>query len=449
MTYSLFGGPLALAGLALEHEILPSYKYFFSDKFGEAKRLEYLNYIRVENNNSGCKYKVWEFFIKHPVAAHRLLVTADVASRALMTFGCALTVTAAAGTLGLPVAGIIGLNCLVITPLVTKVLQFKWEELRCLDKVLQSIVLLAGGVSQTALFVILPEFDVITCFSLGSWLAANVSGFSNSRPADNEERYWNEVLYFKRKNLELIRNGETYTVLKIAQELDAMLPRILANGNCDESRQVRVKYLRLFVTRTVAEFHTKFTELHNKISDCPYDLERLKEILDELHSLADLEKQLEPLHSRMLDLMPLENDFKKSLEGVKKHFKTEWDLLGMDLQNLKTIYEEKIIKAFFPIITHKMTEYGLSGNKENFELFHDLCSRMQNPFELNSSSVKFYPPSFDLKKLEGKFYSEEKADIPETDRVDGKEAGVPVHQDAPTTCCLIMLYTCICCLLME
>ena len=94
MTYSIFGGALAMTGSALGEKQLRPYQYFFSDQFGGEKRRQFLNYIHTENNGKGCYFKTWEFLINHPVAIQRLLTVTDIASKALVTLGCALTVTA-------------------------------------------------------------------------------------------------------------------------------------------------------------------------------------------------------------------------------------------------------------------------------------------------------------------------------------------------------------------
>jgi len=448
MVYGLFGGPLAGIGYVLESDVIPAYKHFFSDRFGYEKRQEYLNYIRLENSGSGCYCRTWEFFISHPVATYRLLVVGDVASRALITLGCALSVTAAAYVLGLPTAGIIGLNCLVITPLVTKILQFKWDKLRCLDQVMRGIVLVAGLVSQCSSALFSPDAGLLHYLSVLPWILPGIDHNTSSYEA---EHAWNEILFYKSKNKEFIDNSESYTAQNASDEIEALQARVNEHGECEESRKVMAKFSRLFITRTVADFHSKFIGLQEKIRNCPQDdLDALNEILDEVASLGDMKSQLELLVVKMHQIMRYENK-KNSHENIKMQFKAEWAQITKDTHGLQSIFQQRIIDAFFPQMNEKLKKAGIDGQKELFEKLYNVCARIQNPFELNPSNVNLVAPLFDLEKKAGLFATGMWSihEDPVREEAGRGTVSVPQHQDAATTCGLIMLYTCICCMLCE
>ena len=62
-------------------------------------------------------------------------------------FPCAFVISTLASAAGLSTVALVGLNCVILTPMVSKLLQLRWTNLSSFDTILQKILLTASCIS--------------------------------------------------------------------------------------------------------------------------------------------------------------------------------------------------------------------------------------------------------------------------------------------------------------
>ena len=65
--------------------------------------------------------------INHPVLARRLLFTADIALRAMQCVGVAFLLAQPLLMAGTPIGVVVAITAVALTPILTKILQYRWN----------------------------------------------------------------------------------------------------------------------------------------------------------------------------------------------------------------------------------------------------------------------------------------------------------------------------------
>lgn len=318
MYLPLITGPVQALGYKLEKSTgLDLAKHFVSDEFGHEKRVKYLNYIRADKSKEGLYTKGVSYLVNHPVLAKRLVVTADIAFRALQVSAAAIASTFAASALGLSAPVSLALTATMAVPLATKLLAAKWDAFKGVDNLLNHMVLVAGSVqSVIATFSL---FDTLAPY-LGSYVGGSlipaftplVVGFS---------RLLDDVGHDSKKDwknfLNLIDLDNKFKTSKLSQNDISDGARALQNHNfgyhnnhdlsnwkeLDKLHQnLKIAYGKKELSYQFNEFTKSHLELMKKMESCsPTDIKTLEAIVSNFRSLANFRLKVFCNHIQDMD----------------------------------------------------------------------------------------------------------------------------------------------------
>ena len=198
----LIGAPLAAVAYYCDSSLsIKMARHFFSEEFGQENRLKYLNYIRVPNGQPQSYYeKSVGYLVEHPVLARRLMLTADIAFRAIEILGCSMCAVSCIAALGLTgaAAGIIKYSVLV--PMATKLLAEKWPALGRIDRIVNGLIV--TGASLNAVCGLYPyEFISSTLFGWSAMVDAlspvMMVFFKFSMVTKEAKAHWDKFLSYQ------------------------------------------------------------------------------------------------------------------------------------------------------------------------------------------------------------------------------------------------------------
>lgn len=290
----LVGAPLTALGYYLDTSLsLKLAKHYFSEEFGHENRVKYLNYIRTQDGGKpGCYEKTVEYLVEHPVMARRLVVTTEIAIRAVEVSGALMCASAAIAALGVTGTPALIMTCVALSPLVTKVLAEQWPSLECVDGKLNGMVLVASTIY--AIIGIFP-FEFMDHELLGRLAFFDVLiptgyvGFDHliERSVDVKES-WENFLKLQKLEQDLKDKSKGIDVdravqdLKLTPDWDLKWPLLL-----DMKRKLQKEYLNLQIKEKFAGIKREVLTLGLRIQD-PKFAENKEEIVSVAEGLKKL-----------------------------------------------------------------------------------------------------------------------------------------------------------------